>query len=116
MKRALVEFEIDLTKMPLGKLSKSQIQQERNILLILNTKYESQDFAPFLDIYVLITIPGSIVSIFQSQVSGQSLRCLKTVGKISSYASFRIKVTVNNCIILIVSMVGNCEGNRLKSR
>jgi hypothetical protein len=33
MKRALVEFEIDLTKMPLGKLSKSQIQQETSILL-----------------------------------------------------------------------------------
>ena len=29
MKRALVEFEIDLTKMPLGKISKSQIQKER---------------------------------------------------------------------------------------
>ena len=49
MKRALVEFEIDLTKMPLGKLSKSQIQQDRNILLIRhNTEYDSQNFARFL--------------------------------------------------------------------
>jgi hypothetical protein len=46
MKRALVEFEIDLTKMPLGKLSKSQIQQERSILH--NTEYDSQNFARFL--------------------------------------------------------------------
>ena len=29
MKRAMVEFEIDLTKMPLGKLSKAQIQKEQ---------------------------------------------------------------------------------------
>ena len=35
MKRALVEFEIDLTKMPLGKLSKSQIQKERNIQVVV---------------------------------------------------------------------------------
>ena len=34
MKRALVEFEIDLTKMPLGKISKSQIQKERIKTLI----------------------------------------------------------------------------------
>jgi len=32
MKRALVEFEIDLTKMPLGKISKSQIQKAYLIL------------------------------------------------------------------------------------
>jgi len=32
MKRAMVEFEIDLTKMPLGKLSKSQIQKAYSIL------------------------------------------------------------------------------------
>jgi hypothetical protein len=80
MKRALVEFEIDLTKMPLGKLSKSQIQQERNILLFLyKNEYYRQNFSPFLDIFVLIMIPGPIVSISHSQVSGQSLRCLKTV-------------------------------------
>jgi hypothetical protein len=81
MKRALVEFEIDLTKMPLGKLSKSQIQQERNLLI---TEYDSQNFAPFLDLFkffLLILIPGSIVSISQSQVSDQSLCCLKTLGK-----------------------------------
>jgi hypothetical protein len=53
MKRALVEFEIDLTKMPLGKLSKSQIQQDRNILLIRhNTEYDSQDFSPFLVLFL----------------------------------------------------------------
>jgi hypothetical protein len=45
MKRALVEFEIDLTKMPLGKLSKSQIQQERSIFFF-NTENDRQNFAP----------------------------------------------------------------------
>ncbi len=50
MKRALVEFEIDLTKMPLGKLSKSQIQQERNILITGNTEYDSQNSASFFDV------------------------------------------------------------------
>jgi hypothetical protein len=53
MKRALVEFEIDLTKMPLGKLSKSQIQQERSIL---NTEYDSQNFASFYDLFLLLEI------------------------------------------------------------
>ena len=32
MKRAMVEFEIDLTKMPLGKLSKKQIETAYKIL------------------------------------------------------------------------------------
>merc|ERR1712165_585932 len=32
MRKALVEFEIDLTKMPLGKLSKKQIEQAYKIL------------------------------------------------------------------------------------
>ena len=32
MKKALVEFEIDMTKMPLGKISKKQIEQAYSIL------------------------------------------------------------------------------------
>ena len=32
MKKSLLEFEIDLTKMPLGKLSKKQIEQAYTIL------------------------------------------------------------------------------------
>ena len=34
MKRAMVEFEIDLTKMPLGKLSKAHVQKERVTFII----------------------------------------------------------------------------------
>ena len=32
MKRAMVEFELDLTKMPLGKLSKKQLEKAYGIL------------------------------------------------------------------------------------
>lgn len=32
MKRAMVEFELDLTKMPLGKLSKRQLEKAYGIL------------------------------------------------------------------------------------
>ncbi len=39
MKRAMVEFEIDLTKMPLGKLSKSQIQKENRAFKFFMSHY-----------------------------------------------------------------------------
>jgi len=51
MKRALVEFEIDLTKMPLGKLSKSQIQKAYGILTEVQNllKTETGTSALYLD-------------------------------------------------------------------
>lgn len=52
MKRTMVEFELDLTKMPLGKLSKKQIEQAYSVLSqtqnLLNNN-ETQE-AKFVDI------------------------------------------------------------------
>ncbi|QQP50787.1 Poly polymerase [Caligus rogercresseyi] len=46
MKKTLVEFEIDLNKMPLGKLSRKQIEKAYSILNeaqgLLETKSESK--------------------------------------------------------------------------
>ena len=51
MKKALVEFEIDLTKMPLGKLSKKQIQSAYKILTEVQgmIKNETGSEGKFLD-------------------------------------------------------------------
>ena len=43
MKKALVEFEIDLTKMPLGKLSKKQIEQAYSILTEAQNMIKNED-------------------------------------------------------------------------
>lgn len=52
MKRTMVEFELDLTKMPLGKLSKKQLEQAYGILSkaqdLLNEKDTQK--AKFVDI------------------------------------------------------------------
>ena len=51
MKKAMVEFEIDLTKMPLGKISKKQIEQGYSILTeVLDMfKNENGNESKFLD-------------------------------------------------------------------
>ena len=43
MKKALVEFEIDLTKMPLGKLSKKQIETAYTILTEAQDMIKNED-------------------------------------------------------------------------
>ena len=51
MKRAMVEFEIDLTKMPLGKLSKKQIETAYKILteVLEMLKTETGSESKYLD-------------------------------------------------------------------
>ena len=51
MKKAMIEFEIDLTKMPLGKISKKQIEQGYSILTEVQNmiKNENGSHSKFLD-------------------------------------------------------------------
>ena len=51
MKKAMIEFEIDLTKMPLGKISKKQIEQGYSILTEVQNmiKNENGNHSKFLD-------------------------------------------------------------------
>lgn len=52
MKRAMVEFELDLTKMPLGKLSKKQLEKAYGILGQAQQLLDASDVhdAKFVDI------------------------------------------------------------------
>ena len=43
MKKAMLEFEIDMTKMPMGKISKKQIQQAYGILTEVQTMIKNGD-------------------------------------------------------------------------
>ena len=51
MKKAMIEFEIDLTKMPLGKISKKQIEQGYSILTEVQNmiKNENGSHSKYLD-------------------------------------------------------------------
>jgi poly [ADP-ribose] polymerase len=52
MKRTMVEFELDLTKMPLGKLSKKQLEKAYGMLSQAQEMLDSKDVSKtkFLDI------------------------------------------------------------------